>query len=158
MIKVIPSKSDLKKKEDIRQMNQRMSGIVNITYALAMAVESEAVDTGESDIREISGRLRAKINESCTGIAEDFGDWAEKVEAVLFPIISTHRLATLCFLTYSSAVRMQQSYRCYDPHFDFYQMEEIISLRKYASSFYLNTNEVTKANEMIKKIIRGQNL
>jgi hypothetical protein len=157
-LNVMPSRMDLKQNKDLKRMNQRLSGLVNITYALAMAVEGEAVDSGETAIRSIAGRLRSKVNDSCPGVAEDFGEWADRVECAISDIITTSRLATLCYLTHNFAVKLEQNYRQYDPFFDFYQMDEIKKLHEYASRYKLNAQELMSASDLLRDILKKQTI
>lgn len=157
-LNVILSRMELKQKEDFKRMNQRLAGLVNITYALAMAVESEAVDSGEVIIKGVAERLRSKVNDSCPGVAEDFGEWADRIEHAISGIITTSRLATLCHLTHSFAVKMEQNYRQYDPFFDFYQMYEIKKLHEYACRYKLNAQELVSASDLLRDILKKQTI
>lgn len=138
-----------KEQKRIKKLNSKASHLINMIVALAMYGESIAVDLG-IEIEEFKiFRSFANIE---GGVAEEFGTWAERVEENLKAIAPPHKmLPAICERMFNLAIKMQDVYRQYEPKFDFYNMNDIKSLRTYAfaidKNIYLKV--ISKTNELM---------
>lgn len=153
MIQVIKLKKD-RSVENEHKMNSRLATLVNIVYALAMCIESIAIDRNEHPVLECAIKLRSKVHEANKSISQDFGDWAEYVESLIYEELSEHidiSLHVLCFLIHKYSKKMECCYQQYDPNFEFYQKEEIKVLKQYADNSQLPAFLIKRVDVVIKK-------
>lgn len=138
-----------KEQRKVDKLNSKVSHLINMVVALAMYGESIAVDLG-IEVEEFNIiRAFANIGE---GVAEEFGVWAEHVENELKQIAPPHKmLPAISERMFNLAIKMQDVYRQYEPNFDFYNMNDIKELRKYAfridKDVYLKV--ISKTNELM---------
>jgi len=124
---------------------------VNMIYALGIIIEGLAADVGNEELRSAAEKLRAKVHEANNQVSDSFGNWADHVEEHIIELGSKNDLLPiLCAKVYILSRKMEDQARSIDPNFDFYQREEVQTLKIFSELTEIDKKLYTKVSEVIQ--------
>lgn len=133
------------------KFEQKCASKVNMIYALGIIIEGLAADIGNEELRSAAEKLRAKVHEANNQVSDSFGNWADHVEEHIIELGSKNDLLPiLCAKVYILSRKMEDQARSIDPNFDFYQREEVETLKSFSEITEIDKKLYTKVSEVIQ--------